>query len=67
MPTEFLDELVQLQNVVLDIRESLDRLSNIAPTPENLTILRALNNGLTSYLVVINSYIPLPTTSEQVV
>ena len=67
MPTEFLDELVQLQNVVLDIRESLDRLSNIAPTPENLTILRALNNGLTSYLVVINSYIPLPTNSEQVV
>ena len=67
MPTEFLDELVQLQNVVLDIRESLDRLSNIAPTPENLTILRALNNGLTSYLVVINSYIPLPTNSERVV
>ena len=66
MPTEFLDELVQIQNVVLDIREALDRLSSIPPTAENLTILRALNNGLTSYLVVINSYTPQPTTPEQV-
>ena len=66
MPTEFLDELVQIQNVVLDIREALDRLSAIPQTAENLTILRALNNGLTSYLVVINSYVPQSTTSEQV-
>ena len=66
MPTEFLDELVQIQNVVLDIREALDRLSAVPPTPENLTILRALNNGLTSYLVVINSYTPQPKTPEQV-
>ena len=66
MPTEFLDELVQIQNVVLDIREAVDRLSSIPDTAENLTILRALNNGLTSYLVVINSYTPQQTTPEQV-
>ena len=66
MSNKILDELVQIQNVVLDIRESLDRLSPIPDTAENLTILRALHNGLTSYLVVINSYTPQPTTPEQI-
>ena len=66
MDNKILDELVEMQNVVLDIRESLDRLSPIADTEENLTFLRALHNGLTSYLVVINSHIPQPTTPEQI-
>ena len=66
MHNQSLDELVQIQNVVLDIREAVDRLSSIPDTAENLTILRALNNGLTSYLVVINSYTPQQTTPEQV-
>ena len=66
MNNKILDELVQMQNVVLDIRESLDRLSPISDTEENLTFLRALHNGLTSYLVVINSYTPQSTTPEQV-
>ena len=66
MHNQILDELVEIQNVVLDIRESLDQLSSIPDTAENLTILRALHNGLTSYLVVINSYTPQPSTPETV-
>ena len=66
MHNQILDELVQIQNVVLDIRESVDRLSSISDTAENLTILRALHNGLTSYLVVINSYTQQPSKPEQV-